>query len=211
MPTGYTEKLRFGQSFEEYALRCARNIGCLVHMREESLDAPIRLRGKDEYYSSSLASVCEELDRLSKMNNTEAEEFGKEKIKEIEKNYSDALNDILRAEKNYRDMYEKVAKWDVPQEYQILREFMLSQISESINVDCSEQLKSHYIDSISQISSRKPRDVWQSYIDTLTNDKKYYESMIHNEDEARVESDNRWILGLYDLLGLDKSELINTK
>lgn len=43
MPTGYTSPLYEGKeiSFEQFALRCARNFGALVMMREEPLDTPI--------------------------------------------------------------------------------------------------------------------------------------------------------------------------
>lgn len=43
MPTGYTSIIDDNENvtFKEYALRCARGFGALMHLRDESLDKEI--------------------------------------------------------------------------------------------------------------------------------------------------------------------------
>ena len=41
MPTGYTAGILEGETFEQYALQCAKAFGALVMMRDEPSDAPI--------------------------------------------------------------------------------------------------------------------------------------------------------------------------
>jgi hypothetical protein len=59
MPTGYTAKLmEEGQSFPEFAMRCARNFGALIMMRDESLDVPIPEQFEpSDYYRKKLSEL----------------------------------------------------------------------------------------------------------------------------------------------------------
>lgn len=57
MPSGYTSDIYHGKdvTFKEFALKCARNFGALMHMRDESLDTPIRLKNlEDSYHKNEL-------------------------------------------------------------------------------------------------------------------------------------------------------------
>lgn len=54
MPTGYTHKIKDGMTFKEYALRCARNFGALMDMRDDPMDAPIPIFTPSGYHEEKL-------------------------------------------------------------------------------------------------------------------------------------------------------------
>lgn len=41
MPTGYTAAIKYGITFKEFALDCARNFGACISMRDEPRETPI--------------------------------------------------------------------------------------------------------------------------------------------------------------------------
>src|SRR5438128_1642271 len=71
MPTGYTAELHDkGQSFEEFVWTCARAFGGLLHMREDDLNAPLRLHAEEgrNYGAETLKEEQAELERLRKLS-----------------------------------------------------------------------------------------------------------------------------------------------
>lgn len=197
MPTGYTSPLYEGKeiSFEQFALRCARNFGALVMMRDEPLDAPIPERFEpDEFYRKEYERCKKEYDDF--INNPPSE-------KELEAEYEDRVaksnSDFQRQQEErrllgdrYENMVSKVLAWNPPTEEHVsLKEFMLSQLRESMEWDCS--VLHPYIPDKKEWISRK------------LNGKDIKEEMEHyknlwEKELAATESRNKWIKELRDSL-----------
>ena len=63
MPTGYTSKIGDDQSFKDFALRCARNFGANILMRDDPMDAEIKKYEVEPYYMNRLTETIAEKSR----------------------------------------------------------------------------------------------------------------------------------------------------
>src|SRR5271168_1391855 len=62
MPTGYTEAIKDGISFQEFAMRCVRAMGVCITLRDEPSGAPIPERFEPSpSYKDALKSATEGL------------------------------------------------------------------------------------------------------------------------------------------------------
>lgn len=131
MPTGYTADLEDGKidSLREYALTCARGMGFLIHMRDESLNAEMQRREVSDYYYRNLEEA--EASLVSHLSLTD-EQWASRQIHEVDKR-NKANNEYYDREmaiyNRYRNMKDKVVGWHPPEELGGLKEFMLDQIN----------------------------------------------------------------------------------
>lgn len=112
MPTGHTAKLYDGedQSFQDFALGCARSFGALITMRDEPADAPIPESFEpdpDSYYARAVKRDTERLAELRSMTLEEARRQAQaERDAIIERNRQwQAESDARR--KRYQAMLER--------------------------------------------------------------------------------------------------------
>lgn len=197
MPTGYTSPLYEGKeiSFEQFALRCARNFGALVMMRDEPLDAPIPEKFEpDEFLRKEYERCKKEYDDF--INNPPSE---KELEAEYEARVAKSNSDFQRQQEErrllgdrYENMVSKVLAWNPPtKEHVSLKEFMLSQLRESMEWDCS--VLSLYIPDKKEWISQKLSG--EDIKERMEHFKKSWEKEL-----AVAESRNRWIRELRDSL-----------
>lgn len=197
MPTGYTSPLYEGKeiSFEQFALRCARNFGALVMMREEPLDTPIPEKFNPcEYCKMEYEKCQKEYNELIDNPPTE---------KELEAEYEDMVarmnSDFEKREKErcslrarYENMVSKVTSWNPPtKEHANLKEFMLLQLNESIEWDCSS-CPPHVPEKQEWISRKLNGE-------DIKREMEYYKKLWDEELEL-TESRNKWIKELKDSL-----------
>lgn len=138
MPTGYTADIKDGISFEQFIMGCARNFGALISLRDEPRDAPIPdVFEPSEHHSKKLVEAQARLDELKSLNFREIELKATE-WNASEKERIDKLNresDELKS--SYQSMLEKAEHWQPPTgEHQGLKDFMIQQITSSIQFDC---------------------------------------------------------------------------
>ena len=146
MPTGYTAPIYEGEkdfTFERFAMRCARNFGALVHLREKSKEEAIDLE-KDFQPNSFYKDMLEvaEKDYQDFLDNPPTEEqLNKEFDEYVQMEQTRFLEREQKTEtirKRYADMMKKVLAWQPPtSEHQSLKDFMLNQLRDSIEFDCS--------------------------------------------------------------------------
>lgn len=144
MPTGYTHIVAENDNFTfpEFALRCARAFGALVMMREEPLDAPIPEKlNPSEYYRKKYEKAKTEYENFIANPPTEDDlekQYDEYVAKETEEtNAISADKDVKR--RRYNAMLLKVLKWQPPtSEHEGLKKFMIDQLHDSIDADCSE-------------------------------------------------------------------------
>lgn len=201
MPTGYTAILseKEDMTLKEFALLCARNFGALVMMRDEPLDAPIPEKFEVEpYYKESYDKAVKEYEDFMALPDKQAwleAEYGKMVESETEAAKEASIKkELLR--RRYNAMLMKVMKWEAPtKEHENLREFMIKQLHDSIEWDCSEY-KPHIPSKEEWCDIERHKAIFQRSVDMHRDS---YEKAIE-----RVASRNQWLKDLRD--SLDKAD-----
>lgn len=158
MATGYTYPIYEGQemTFEQFMLRCARSFGALVHMREESLDAPI----PDEILPSDyhLKAIQEVEKKLADFlaNRPKFDKLEERYAKYAEKKRNEILKENEKrkiVKERYMAILDKVKAWNPPtKDHENLKRFAIDQLEQSIEWDCRDYsskipTKEEWIDS----------------------------------------------------------------
>jgi len=187
MPTGYTADIEKGISFEKFVWNCARAFGDLVMLRDDST-APIPKKFEhDNFYSDLLTKAKLELHRLCKLTDAEVRaEADKENAAEIER-IRKRIEDKALLEQKYKAMLEKVKAWTPPSPDHIhLKEFMISQIKESIQFDCD-------VSGYSLNMERVTPDLWHATrLEQARRDVMRYTDEVAKE-EKRAADRTRWV------------------
>lgn len=137
MPTGYTADIAKGITFKEFALNCARAFGALVHMRDESSDAPIPdVVEPSKYHAEKLVGLREDLKYWSAISDADAEVEASREFEKTESYRLTRINELLDLKEKYCLMMNEVNQWQAPDEHLKLKAFMVEQIESSINWDC---------------------------------------------------------------------------
>jgi len=137
MPTGYTICIKDGVSFETFALRCARNFGALIEMRDEDFDAPIPKEFKPTpYHQEEIKKAEEVIKKLEKITAKEADIAALKKYTDKLQERKKELTKNKLIIKRYQSMLEEAGAWTPPtEEHQGLKTFMINQLRESIEFD----------------------------------------------------------------------------
>jgi len=148
MATGLTYKVSKGEaSFEEFLWTCARHMGPLSILRDEPNDEPndeVSIQKLKKHYDEDVkrceSSLIKAKGELVLFKESSKEDFIKQIIADTKiamkaKNERDA--DDLIVKERYESMVQKVQSWHPPkEEHNGLKDFMLSQLEDSIKWDC---------------------------------------------------------------------------
>lgn len=144
MPTTYTSFVADNENFTfpEFAMLCARDFGALASMRDEPLEAPVPERFEpDDFYRKEYEAAKAEYDAFIANPPTE-EELSKEYDEYVamqKEQHAKVIADKRERRGRYERMLTKVLKWEPPTpDHQALRRFMIQQLQESIEFDCTE-------------------------------------------------------------------------
>jgi hypothetical protein len=196
MPTGYTANIEKGISFKEYAMGCARAFGACIEMRDSSKDTPI----PEEFPVSDhnlleLKDAKLRLALLKKMSVSDAQKEAKEEYEYSVKTKDRMLKVKTEVLKKYEKMLEEVNKWRAPSPDHIeFKEFMVSQIRDSINWDCSTK---YVLEIKPKLESGKE---WLKRNIKIAEDDIAHHTKKHNEEVERVKGRNQWIKQLRESL-----------
>ena len=196
MPTGYTNIVADNEdfTFPEFAMRCARNFGALIMMRDEPLNAPIPEKFepnhyKKEYekakaaYENFIANPPTDEDLEKQYNEYVATETERFKAMSADKNVK---------RRRYNAMLIKVLKWQPPTpEHEGLKQFMIDQLHDSIEWDCSEY-RPLITDKDIYIARHRSGEYLKEELD-------FYSKRWHEEVE-RTNSRNKWLKDLRESL-----------
>lgn len=140
MPSGYTETLYKGedQTFEQFAMQCARAFGALIELRDEPhAEIPEKFEASQyerKWLDKAIALVFELRERSD-------DEWAAAQDAEIEEHNEHVRKAIALAGERrvrYELMLARVRSWRPPtEEHKGLQEFMVKQLEESIAFDCS--------------------------------------------------------------------------
>lgn len=195
MPSSYTYILgeREDMTLKQFALLCARNFGALIDMREKPLDTPIPEKIEPSpNYKKEYEKAVKQYEDFIKMPDKLGylETYYNEMVERLQKEYaeSSAKKSILRD--RYNKMLIKVLRWTAPtNEHEKLRNFMIQQLHDSIEFDCSE-----YLPNI------PPKEEWcdiELHKSMLQKEADFYKKRYEKEIE-RVKSINQWLKDLRD-------------
>jgi hypothetical protein len=199
MPTGYTEKIKDGITFEQFALGCARAFGALVTMRDEPANAPIPERFEPfDYHQKALEKAHGQLSAVSAMTVAELSDAAK---KQYEADRDRFLK--LIAEKNvqrasYDAMLAQVNAWMPPtDDHQGLKDFMVEQISRSIDFDCAGD---YYESELKKVKQMTADEYKADLVQRLHRDLQYHDAE-HRKEVERAASRTAWVKALRESLG----------
>ena len=199
MPTGYTADVQSGKvtEFSDFALQCARAMGACISQRDEGYGPP-ELEEQSNYYEDRVKEATREKDKLDAMSMSEAiEEFTKESEAQI-KRCREGIEEKQKQKERYESMIAKVEAWTPPSSEHVgLKEFMLSQLRDSIGFDCSGR---YYEDALRDLQSKTPEDWLEQQKEAVNRNLEYYTNSLKKESE-RVEGRNLWKTQLFESLG----------
>lgn len=193
MPTGYTADIAKGITFNEFILSCARNFGACITMRDEPSGTEI----PEEFEAS--AYHTDELNK-AKLRYLELVTYSNEQLRDFAADsYREALTDFYKRvderndlEDKYLAMLEESRTWNPPSEdHQGLKNFMVKQIQESIDFDCSRKydMPEEQTD-IAWLAEQLKKTQWNIE----------YHAKEAVKEQERVDNRNKWIKQLRDSL-----------
>lgn len=140
MPTGYTADVQSGKltEFKDFALRCARGLSILGVLRDEPLDAPIpETFTISSYHAVQLAESKAEYARLEALSDAEIEQNCLAAYESAMKEHRARVEQKKLERKRYETMIAKVWAWEPPSpDHEYLKDFMRTQLVESLEHDC---------------------------------------------------------------------------
>lgn len=204
MPSGLTCKIYNGEelTLRDFALRCVRQFGAgyfASQQGEKELPkdkAPILK--VDNYHEKKILEAEEELEKWENLRNNleEAQKLYDEQYAQNMQFNAETNEKRKEIEKRYNIVLEKVKAWDIPIEYNSLKEFMLKQLKESIEWDCSPYTPYK--------EEKIPIEEWIEVRIRLAKRDLDYHTKEFQEEKRRIAEHNNYLKGLYE--ALDKVE-----
>jgi len=185
MPTGYTHGVQNGTvtTLKEFAILCARGMGATIMMRDDSLDTPIPERFEpSDHNAECLAEAKAEREKILAMSDAEIEQAALAAFQVANDYFIESSKERAEQEKRYKDMLAKVEAWDT--EAEGIRDFMLSQLKESIDFDCG------YKPSAPKLMTAAE---WRVEALAQADHNIAYHTKGHAEEVERTESRNDWL------------------
>lgn len=189
MPTGYTAEVMDGitTTFKRFALSCARAFGVTINLELQDKIEPT------PYCKGRLDEARDTLSSLEKMSYSEATSMACKEYHAAVAAYNSACADKERVRNRYEHMLSEATKWEPPsQDHVNMKEFMISQLQDSIRQDCPPEpgappVRLSAEEWLAENKSEALRDI--EYWGTRT-----------LEEFARAEKSTRWIRELKESL-----------
>ncbi len=199
MPTGYTCDIDKGQSFEDFALNCARAFGACAHQRDDTFARKPKLREKDTYHVEGLAKAVEKLNALNAMSADEKIAYGEKLKNDAIDRHQEYFNNKVMLRNKYDVMLVKVVSWNPPSpSHQELKNFMADQINKSIEFDCNTK---YDMEELTRLASTPPIQEYNKALKDAQWSVDYHREQLA-KSETNFEESNKWIMALYDSLGV---------
>jgi hypothetical protein len=194
MPSGYTSDIYNGKdiTFKDFALRCARDFGACMHQRDENYDIKPKLREKDSNDSYHIEKI-NEAKKWVKPTKAEFDAYVVEKTAY----YNNQIDKQNKLKARYENILEQAKKWTPPtSEHKRLKEFMIEQLTQSMNFDCASDFNEQNLIEIKNLTYKKHiKDLQASNKRAI----KYHTEQLEREDD-NIDKANKWITDLYNSL-----------
>jgi hypothetical protein len=196
MPTGYTADIKDGISFKTFAMNCARAFGACITLRDEPGGGdkiPDAFEASD-YHAQQVEKARAALAEFHALTPSQHMREASKAWDEAETRRIARLDEMRAQRKAYEDMLAKVMAWAPPTpEHDGLKEFMRTQISQSIDFDCDE---SYYAAPTPRLTGAQ----WASQrLEMLERDLAYHQKE-HAAEIERAGSRTAWVKALRDSL-----------
>lgn len=171
MPTGFTAPVGDGEmtTLQEFATSCAHAFGAFVHQRDDGVASALRYPNPSTFYSTMYMEAKEA--RAEWESLSEEERYAKWSVY-----HRDTLLDNARTigqkratRARYEAMLAQVESVDVPSDLDNFKDFMISQLEDSIGFDCNERYLSPPLDYVSWCDTQDEQ--------TRRNSERYREEM----------------------------------
>lgn len=197
MPTGYTADVKDGKisTLNEYAWLCTRAFGAMIHMRDDGHGEEIRYRDASSYHQEALAKATERLSKARAMTTSLAKARMDAKYDADMYEYEERLERLKKERERYEDMISQVEAWNPPTDNHVkLKDFMLSQLKKSLELDCDGMEK--HIEPPTKMSGR---EYIKKEIEQAKKDIEYHTQALENENNS-MRLANEWIDDLHNSL-----------
>lgn len=189
MPTGFTDAVKDGISFTEFALQCARAFGACISLRDEPLSAEIPEFKPSDYHHVALRAARNKLAELQTLTPKQATDAATCAYNKECERYASILQERKELRTKYETMLARVEAWQPPTaEHEGLKKFMREQLTCSIENDCDD---SYYSIPLQQAGT----DWLARQLEAVARSIKY-----HEEEQAaevlRVVQRNAWVRAL---------------
>lgn len=195
MPTGLTEPLsKREMSLREFAWRCARQFGALIHLRDYGIDAtiPPEVKPDHSYHAEALVKARAEIARLEAMTEKEAlaeadAEFGLA-LMSWRESRAEAQAQVDR----FQRLLAEVRAWDPPTpDHEGLKKLMIEQL----------EMDATLSDYWNEKPKRAGRASWRgAKLKRLRSDVEYHQKQMAEED-ARAREHTHWVQALWRQIG----------
>lgn len=213
MPTGYTASVKDGKVKElgEFAWRCARSFGAFIMQRDDRSDAPlvmVDVPDMTQYHEDAIKAAKKRIKFLEGMDEEARETWVKEEIRSNLDRLSTQIDEYADAMANYGNMLKQVISMPLPEgeDHQGFWEFLGTQLTESIDFDCTPKYTLERIVDWMKLNSN-PETYWQEQINQAHNDIQYHAKEIA-EDIERTEGRNAWKAKLVDIIGAPSNGIV---
>lgn len=195
VPSGYTCGVQDGSvtEFRAFALLCARAFGATIMQRDDPMHEPPKLQEVDAYYVEAVERAREGVRRVTCQTEEEARaEKATADASELAR-YEDSVRKIEVEKIRYLAMLEQARAWKPPtEEHEGLKDFMVKQLTESMQFDCG------YIPTRPVPHSF---EVWRKEQAVAAHKSLKYAIESLEQQQALVAGRNAWITELYGSLG----------
>lgn len=198
MPTGYTEKIKDGITFKQFALNCSRAFGALVSMRDDPMDKEIPTNLKFEsFHEKSLEEAVKKREELLNMTPEQI-------IKSLEKEASyqkqyciKQIEEKKELKIKYENMIREVENYTPPsQDHVEFKKFMLDQLTNSLKWDCDIEYHEKELQKLQTVSVQQ----WIKHEIEIAEDIIKYHKKELEQDRENFKNRNLWITNLHKSL-----------
>ena len=185
MATGYTHKIKDGQTFNEFVWGCARAFGALVSMREDPSDAPIPIAFSiSSSHNDELSRAYAAWNELQAITLKEAERRAISSYQTARTHHVQNQKDTATLRASYVAMINQVKAWVPPSpEHVELKTFMLQQLETSLDFDGRAAPAPNQLSGVAWLVDQTERGTWSISYHTKEN----------QLEHERVASRNLWL------------------
>lgn len=208
MPSGYTALLQENpdMAFEQFAARCARAMGALIHMRDDPLDAPLPEKIVPAPWYNDRVVACEaELINLRMVPRAARDSMAEKEWQKTEDRRLERIKERTELRVAYEAMLEKVRAWQPPTpDHQGFKDFMEKQLVESIAWDCDTKYDAEPTPKLTGGEWYEKQEKW--LLNEIHSAKQSYA-----EEVARTEGRQKWLDDLRNSLTSPDRPVTDTK
>jgi len=199
MPTGYTAGILDGKitTFHQFAKSCIRAFGATVHLRDESLESEYEPRVPSDYHTKAIEASRILIKNAELLSDNAIISIKKTELEDSRKYHLEAIEKAKKSTIDMNNILADVVKWQPPtSEHFGIKDFMVKQISETIDFDCKteyhdEALVKIEIDLLTINASGIRKEMVEKGKKDFT-----YHNAENLKEIKRCEQSNKWVSDL---------------